>query len=163
VLLTAGAAVASDVRTLRIPNLITLGAAALAFIFYFGTEGLEGLGWSAGGWAVGCLVFLPVFLLRGMGAGDVKLLAAIGAWVGPVVVLWTAAYAAIAGAVLAVGVSLAYGSLLRAWKNVGHLLSYWRTVGPRPVPSLTLADAKGPRLPYAVPIAVGILLAVWFR
>ena len=52
--------------------------------------GLPGLGLSLGGWLVGCALFLPWFLLRGMGAGDVKLLAALGAWLGPRDALWIA-------------------------------------------------------------------------
>ena len=50
---------------------------------------------------VGLLLFLPLFALRAMGGGDVKLLAAFGAWLGPVLVFWVAVYGAIAGGVLA--------------------------------------------------------------
>src|SRR4029450_2877695 len=73
----------TDVRTRRIPNLLTFGAAIAALLFHVSTGGASGLITSAGGWMLGAALFFPVFALRGMGAGDVKLLAAVGAWVGP--------------------------------------------------------------------------------
>jgi prepilin peptidase CpaA len=77
------AAVAWDVTTRRIPNALTFGAeiAAVAVHVYF--EGWAGIGPSLAGWLVGAALFFPFFALGGMGAGDVKLLAAVGAWIGP--------------------------------------------------------------------------------
>ena len=49
------------------------------------------------GWAVGLAMFLPVFALRGIGGGDVKLVAALGAWIGPGAAVWLALWAAVAG------------------------------------------------------------------
>ena len=72
-----------DVRTHRIPNILTFGSAAAAFGYHAWTAGASGLGASAGGWAIGVALFLPLFLLRGMGGGDVKLMGAVGAWLGP--------------------------------------------------------------------------------
>ena len=68
--------------------------------------GVAGLGSAAGGWLVGCAAFLPFFLLGGMGAGDVKLMAALGAWVGPHTAIWVALYAGLAGGPLAVMAAL---------------------------------------------------------
>jgi prepilin peptidase CpaA len=161
--LTGLVASAWDLRTRRLPNLLTFGSALAALVFCSATGGLRGLGWSVAGWLAGCAVFLPFFLVRGMGAGDVKLLAALGAWLGPITVLWTAAFGAMAGGVLAIGVLLAHGYLRQAFSNVGYVLWYWKSVGPAPVPQLTLADSKGPRLPYAVPILVGMIAALWLK
>jgi prepilin peptidase CpaA len=163
VVLTGLLACASDLRTRRLPNALTFGSAAVALAFSLVTGGPRALAWSLAGWVVGCCVFLPVFLLRGMGAGDVKLLAAVGAWVGPLTVLWAAVFGAIAGGVLAVVVSLAHGYLGDALRNLGRVVGYWRTFGPAPVPEFTLADAKGPRLPYSLPIVVGTFAALWLR
>jgi prepilin peptidase CpaA len=157
-----GAAV-SDVRTRRIPNVLTFGGTAAAFVFFLFERGIGGLGWSALGWVVGCGLFLPFFLLRGMGAGDVKLLALIGSWLGPLLVLRVALYGAIAGGIVGIAVALVHGYLSQALWNVWFLLRYWRINGPRPVPTLTLADAKGPRVAYAVPIVAGMVAALWLR
>ena len=75
-------ACATDLRTSRIPNLLTFSAAAAGLAWHaFG--GWAPLASALGGLALGLLLFLPIYLLRGMGAGDVKLLAALGAWLGP--------------------------------------------------------------------------------
>jgi prepilin peptidase CpaA len=156
-------ACAWDISTRRVPNGLTWGSAVVALGFFLATGGPRALGWSLAGWAVGCALLLPVFLLRGMGAGDVKLLAALGAWMGPHTVLWAALYGALAGGVLAIVVSLAHGYLGQAVRNVGYVVGYWRLFGPTPVPEFTLADAKGPRLPYALPIVAGTFAALWLR
>ena len=77
-----------DVRTRRIPNALTFGSAIVAVAFHALDAGAMravpgAIAWSAAGCVVGFLLFLPLFLLGGMGAGDVKLLAAMGAWLGP--------------------------------------------------------------------------------
>ena len=77
----------TDIRTRRIPNVLTFGATIAALVFHGSTAGTSGLATSVGGWMVGAALFLPVFALRGMGAGDVKLLAAVGAWLGPLPVV----------------------------------------------------------------------------
>ena len=80
-------------------------------------NGVHGLGMAAAGWIVGILLFLPIFLLRGMGAGDVKLLAALGAWLGPLQVVWLALFASIAGGVMALLVATATGYLRTTFRN----------------------------------------------
>jgi prepilin peptidase CpaA len=157
------AACAWDLRTRRIPNALTLGSALAALAFHAVQGGPPALAASLGGWAVGLLLFLPFFLVGGMGAGDVKLLAALGAWLGPVAVAWSALYAGIAGGLLALGVTLHRGYLRQALANLGGALAYWRSAGPRPVPGLTLASAGGPRLAYALPIVMGMVAALWLR
>jgi len=152
-----------DIRTRRIPNLLTLGAALLGMCASAIEGGLAGLGASVAGWAVGAVLFLPFFLVRGMGAGDVKLMAALGAWLGPGLVLRSALYAAIAGGGFAVVLSVYHGYLRQALANLGGALLYWRTAGPGPVPGLTLASARGPRLPYAIPILVGTVVGIWLH
>jgi prepilin peptidase CpaA len=107
------------------------------------------------------VLFLPLFALGGMGAGDVKLLAAFGAWLGPMGALWTALWASLAGGVFALVVAAWRGYLADALRNVVVIVGVWRAAGPSQVPGLTLADAGGPRLAYAVPIGVGAVVALW--
>jgi prepilin peptidase CpaA len=152
-----------DLRRRRIPNWLTVGAAVGAVVFSLLAEGLPGGGLAVAGWATGAALLFPWFALGGMGAGDVKLVAALGAWLGPWSALWVVLYTAVAGGVLAVIVSLAHGYLRTAFRNLWRLLGYWRVVGVRPLPELTLNAGKGPRLPYAVPIAIGTLVTLWLR
>jgi prepilin peptidase CpaA len=163
-LAVAAAACFTDLRTRRIPNLLTFGAALVAFGFHGLTGGWPALGVSAAGWGVGILLFLPLFLLRGIGGGDVKLLAALGAWVGPGQTVWVALWAGVAGGVFAVVISLMSGYTRHAFTNVWGLLSYWRVMGMRPHPTLNLeAKPTAPRLPYALPLTAGLGLALWLR
>jgi prepilin peptidase CpaA len=159
----AAAACGCDLRTRRIPQVLTLGGAAAGVAFH-----LVGGGWSAAagsvaGWALGIAIFMPPFALGGLGAGDVKLLGALGAWLGPADVVWLALYAGVAGGVLAIGVALATGYLSRALTNLQLLLTHWSVNGIRPLPELTLQHARGPRLAYAVPILAGTMVRLWLR
>ena len=61
----------------------------------------EGAMTSSAGWIAGLAIFFVPFALRGLGGGDVKLLAALGAWVGPTDVIWVALYTGIVGGLLA--------------------------------------------------------------
>jgi len=155
------AACVTDVRTRRIPNVLTFGAALGGFLAQVLSTGVDGALASVSGWALGVLVFLPFFALGGMGGGDVKLLAALGAWLGPRETLWLAVYSGIAGGVLGVIVAVARGYLRTALRNVLAMLAYWRTVGITPVPDLTLESAKTPRLAYALPIFAGAVMTLW--
>lgn len=151
----------TDVRSRRIPNVLTLGGAAAALVFHAVTAEGAGIGTAAMGWLVGTAVFLPFFLLGGMGAGDVKLMAALGAWLGPAEAFAIAIYASLVGGVLALGVALATGYLRTAFRNVGGLLKFWWLVGPRPMAGMTLEQSKSPRVAFAIPICCGLVMALW--
>ena len=95
-----------DLKTRRIPNVLTFGGALAAVVVHAYYGGWTGTGWSVAGWLVGIAFFFPLFVLGGMGAGDVKLLAVIGAWLGPGPTVWVALFSAIAGGVMGLVVSL---------------------------------------------------------
>jgi prepilin peptidase CpaA len=153
----------TDIRTRRIPNVLTFGAAVAAVLFHGFQAGAPGLQSAVTGWVAGTALFLPFFLLGGMGGGDVKLLAALGAWLGPGDALWLAIYASLAGGVMAIGVALLRGYLGTALRNLATLLGSWCLTGPRSMPAMTLERSKGPRLAYAVPVLVGTMVTVWLR
>jgi prepilin peptidase CpaA len=153
----------TDLLSRRIPNVLTLGAAAAALFFHVSGEGMLGLQAAATGWVVGMVLFLPLFLLGGMGAGDVKLLAALGAWLGPWDAIWLAIYASVAGGVMAIAVAITHGYLHTALRNVRTLLGYWWVVGPRSMPAMTLESSRAPRLAYAIPVFVGTVVTIWQR
>ncbi len=148
-LLLGGLACVFDLRTRRIPNALTFGGAAVALLYAVASRGFDGLLASLEGWGVGLALFLPMFLLGGMGAGDVKLLACLGAWVGPLGAFWVAIYSMLAGGVMGIVVVLATGYARQAAANIWMLLNYWRVMGVSAASSeLTLANGRGPRLPY---------------
>jgi prepilin peptidase CpaA len=152
-----------DLRCRRIPNTLTLGAAAAAIGFHAIVGGIDGGLTSVGGWLVGvALLFLP-FALGGMGGGDVKLLGALGAWVGPADAVWLALYTGIAGGVLAIVIAAVRGYLPAAGRNIWALLMFWRVMGLKPMPSLTLQSGSAPRMAYAAPILAGTVVTLWLR
>lgn len=156
-------AAALDGMTRRIPNVLTFGAAVVALAFAAATGGGPALGWSAAGWIVGLLLFLPLFAVRAMGGGDVKLLAAFGAWLGPALVFWVAIYGAIAGGVLALLLVLWRGRLRLTIVNMWDIVTHWRLSGLTPHPVVTLDNPAAVRMPYALPTALGALATLWLR
>jgi prepilin peptidase CpaA len=163
VIVIVAAASVCDLRRGRIPNTLTLGSAAVALLLQTAVGGWAGLAWALAGWVAGIALFAPLYAVKGMGAGDVKLLAAIGSWLGPAGALWTGLYGAMAGGVLALVVAIARGYARKALTNVGTIVKTWSAIGVRPVPGLTLSDAGSVRLPYALPLAVGAALTLWLH
>jgi prepilin peptidase CpaA len=156
------AACVTDIRTRRIPNTLTLTAAAAAVFFHLIQNGPPAAAASVGGWFVGVLLFSPFFIVGGLGAGDLKLLGALGAWLGPWTALFVALYSAIAGGVMALLLAAARGYFKTAFKNVWFILASWR-FGITALPGMTLEDSPAPKLAYALPVAVGTGLTLWLR
>ncbi|MGD9904761.1 MAG: prepilin peptidase [Vicinamibacterales bacterium] len=157
----AAAACVTDLAWRRVPNALTIPALAAGIVAHALWPGGFGPLGALGGAAVGLAVFFPFFALGGLGGGDVKLMASLGAWVGAPAIAWTALYCALAGGVLGLVVAAAHGYLARAFANIWHLMTFWMAHGVRPVPALTLEHGRGPRLPYAVPILAGLVVALW--
>jgi len=99
------AVAAADLHRQRIPNPLTLAGAATGLTINLAATGPSGLLTGSAGLIVGLGVFLPFYLARGMGAGDVKAMSAIGAFVGAKGALAAAAWILVAGAVAALVIS----------------------------------------------------------
>jgi prepilin peptidase CpaA len=153
----------TDLRSRRIPNELTFGAAGLAVLFHATAPAGAGLMSAATGWLVGAAIMFLPFALGGLGGGDVKLLAALGAWVGPVNAIWVGLYAGTAGAVMAIVVALYSGYTRQALSNVWLLLQHWRVAGIHQLKDISLEGSSGPRLAYALPIFAGLLIATWLH
>lgn len=149
--LLAGTAAVFDYRTRRIPNLLTLPALLIGLVLNTICSGMGGLEESLLGLLAGGLLLIIPFMLGGMGAGDVKLLAAIGALNGPYFALFTFIYGAIAGGVMALLVLLLRG---RAMTVLGNLVF---TVV---VPGQCLVKSNL-GIPYGIAIFIGTV-AAWY-
>jgi prepilin peptidase CpaA len=162
-IVTVCAACLYDVSTSRIPNALTFTTAVLAILFHAFAP--SGSGWSTAllGLFAGLVVFFPLFALGAMGAGDVKLMAAVGTWIGATSILYVALYASVAGGVLALIVALRKRYLRQALSNVRMLATYWWVEGVKPLPALTIESSQSLRLPYAVAIAAGLAVTLWKR
>lgn len=145
-------AAATDLHSRRIPNWLTFGAWLLALPLQLAMHGL-GAGATAWtlGWVTGLALFLPLYLLRGMAAGDVKLMAAVGAWVG---------------AALALEIALATFVLGGLWALVLVVKSRRHALLARNLGGILRTGVGGPSvgsMPYGVAIAAGTLALLFAR
>jgi prepilin peptidase CpaA len=152
-------AVFTDVRGSKIPNALTVPFAVLGLLLNLWAQGPYGILVSLGGLVLGlALFFVSALLGRILGAGDCKLFAAVGALLGPQLLIWGILYTALAGGVFALLIALWRGVLGRSVKAVGQAV-YFRLTMKMPM-DITTADAKM-RLPYAVAICAGCLFVLW--
>ncbi len=152
VVLVAGLlyAVFTDLRARRISNKLTYPAMLFGFVANGVLFGWSGLGQAWLGWGLGIVLLLIPFMLRAMGAGDVKLMAAIGAIRGPEFVLAATLYACVAGGLLA----LYYVVKERRVANTFRYLTFgW-------MGALKGDGPKAGKVPYAPAIAAGVVLAL---
>ena len=115
-----GIAIAYDITTRRIPNWLILAGlvVGVACSLFVSTDSASGIENSLLGALTGLAIMLPLYFVRAMGAGDAKLMAAIGAFLGPMQVVGAALLTFIAGGVLALSVALWSRSLLRVLGNL---------------------------------------------
>lgn len=157
----------SDIRDARIPNRLTYSAILLALGLRASILGSSGLNSGAVGLLGAGGLFLLLLALGAMGGGDMKLMAAVGAWVGSAQVMTLILAAALAGGVLALGRIIFRNSLGSTMRNTARLLFYVLTSGPQPHPELNVQSAGSQRVPFGVAIAVGAIScagnAMWWR
>lgn len=150
-----------DIRYRRIPNWLTLsgvvtGVALNSFLY----QGLPGLKLSLAGLGVAFGSYMLLYLVRGMGAGDVKLMAAIGAMVGFRDWFGIFLVTALIGGVAGIALVAARGRLLRTFWNIGFILSELKQGRPAYVRNEEL-DVRSPKamgLPHGAVIAAGTLV-----
>ena len=149
-----------DGKKLKVPNYITFPMILSGWVFNSAVMGWEGLGLSLLGTVVGLGLLLPAYAIGGMGAGDVKLLAGVGAWVGSGVTFYAFCVSAIVGGVIAVAMVV----LQRGWTKHKNqflmILHEIATVGSPSELATIAAERKSSMmlLPYGIPIAIGTIL-----
>jgi len=149
-----------DIKTQRIPNYLTLGTAVAGLGFQLGCHGWGGL-WSGFlGLALGFGLLIIPYLLKGMGAGDVKALAALGAWLGPRQTFFLFLYMGICGGLLVLFV-LGWRGVLWSQMQQGWLFlrNLWRRHQPDPKTSAHRLPKQ--KIPYAVALALGMAVLFW--
>ena len=146
-----------DGKELRVPNWITFPMVLAGLAYCTVTGGLTGLGEGLLGMVVGLACLLPLYAVGGMGAGDVKLMAGIGAWLGWQVTWYAFCVSAVVGAVMAVAMVLFKGNFKKHYENFQMILIEWMQIRDPKKLSAIAAERK-PRmmlLPYGIPICIG--------
>lgn len=154
--LAAGALAATvvDIRTRRIPNALTATMAGIGVgLAASGTSGVS-LWASMAGFALGLALMMPGHALGATGAGDVKLMAAVGAMVGPGTVLMAFAFTAIVGGLMALAIAIRRQRLRATLTGTGRLIA-----GPAGVKQQISSASASSRFAYGPAIAVGSVLA----
>jgi prepilin peptidase CpaA len=159
-------AVWSDVKRFRIPNPVVFGGAALGLAlnsalpegagFVSALPGALGFWKALAGLGLGLAILLPMYVLRAMGAGDVKLMAMVGAFLGPHAVVGAILLTLIIGGILSLLAALRYGTLGRLLANVRVMLTGGLIkISMHEMPTLEAAPVSAGRMPYALAIAAG--------
>lgn len=154
-----------DVAVRRIPNRLLMAGLLAAFVLHLARgSSVTLLTVYLSGFLVGLLLFLPLYLFRAMAAGDVKLMATVGAFTGPAMVFQISLVTYCVGGVLALVMVLSMGRGRQAFANVAAVLRpfFMRLRGiPAVSEPMPLASVGG--MPYALAITLGTILVLWLR
>jgi len=157
------AAALIDFRTHRIPNLLSVGGLAAALALQFIGHGWEGVTNGLTGCATGFFIYLILYAVGAMGAGDVKLMAAVGGFLGWPETLLAVILSVGVGVVISLLLLCVRGGIIDYLTRYGQMLKFLFLTGrisyiaPEPGSTATL------RFPYAFAIAIGALATLWWN
>ena len=148
----------TDLAVRKIPNVLVLSGLLLALILHLlgGAHWAPVTQWLAGSLA-GFFLFLPLYLVRGMAAGDVKLMAMVGAFTGPLAALQIAVLSCLIGGAMALAMLLASGRWRAGWRNLVLICQplLLRLLGLPLQPVRLAPGASVGGMPYGLAIALG--------
>jgi prepilin peptidase CpaA len=175
-LIVLAVATFTDLRNRRIPNWLVLPFLLAGIVVSplrpdwggnWGGSGLRfswhGLGQSFTGLGLGLLIYGFLFCLGGMGGGDVKLCAALGAWIGPVQMFWALFFTSLAGGIMVLCWIVYHKVFRKLLLRAGDLVFDKRRNGMGRKPEASLADLLKRRMPYAPAITIGTLISFFAR
>ena len=149
----------TDVRSCRIPNWLVLPFLVAGVAVSGWVHGWQGVEQSFLGIALGTMVLGVFCWMGGMGMGDLKLCAAVGAWIGPAQLLFALVITGMVGGIMALCWAVVGGFLGELLRGTGDLLFGLRKRGLRPHPELVLNNPLTRKMPYAPAIAIGTLIS----
>ena len=152
-----------DLKSRRIPNLITGPALLAGLLLHLAFDGWRGLLTSLGACIVCGAIFLIFYLAGGMGAGDVKLIAAVGCVAGLPSVAYLLILTSLAGGVMALALALVRGRTTEMLRNVVALAAHHTQSGLKPHPQINVLNASTLRLPYGLAIAIGCSMTFYLN
>jgi prepilin peptidase CpaA len=162
-LLSAGIGSAYDIKASRIPNALTGSSIVVGLMLHLIIGGWTGLACAILAGVIGGGLFLLFFLMGGMGAGDVKLMAAVGCLVGLESLSRVMIATVLVGAAVALLLAFSRGRLRETMNNVRTLAAHYQEHGLQRHDELSLDNARTLRMPYALPIAAGCMVALCMR
>jgi prepilin peptidase CpaA len=154
-----------DWRTRLIPNWLTMSGIVFGIALHVWTAGWRGAAESAEGMGLALGLLLPLVLLRALGAGDWKLMGAIGALLGPAMLTFVLLASILASGAMAVALMVTWGRIRSTIRNIFALVRGFALLGLRPNPEISLDNPQLLKLPFGVAAAAGTLicfLAAWW-
>ncbi|WP_207062068.1 prepilin peptidase [Motiliproteus sp. SC1-56] len=151
-----------DLAQRRIPNALVLWGLLVALPLRYHYFGLAGLGLGLAGFALALLVLMPFYLTKGLGAGDVKLMAAIGAFLGPQQVWIALVFCLAAASVIGVGYLIVKGGVGSYLRRYGQMLNTLRVSGSWLYIPPQEDEVAAERFPFGVAIAAGLFGFVYY-
>jgi len=158
-----GVATFTDLRSRRIPNWLVLPFLVAGVAVSGCLQGWQGVGQSFSGLALGMLIYGFLFWMGGMGAGDVKLCAAIGAWIGPDQLFIALVVTGMAGGIMVLCWAAFGGFFKELFKGAGDLVFGWTKRGNLRDPEAVVTNPLRRKMPYAPAIAIGTLISFFAR
>ena len=140
-----------DLRSRRIPNWLTISALILGFAWHIANGTWREAAW---GTLLGTVIYLPMWLAGGRGGGDVKLMAALGAWLGPSAWIQLFVLTALIGGIWALILVIAKRRLLATLKNIWDIL---RSLVTGRQPTHRLGNETALAIPHAAIVALAML------
>ncbi len=162
-LIVLAVATYTDLRSCRIPNWLVLPFLVAGVGVSGWMQGWHGVGQSFLGIGLGALVLGFLCWMGGMGMGDMKLCAAVGAWIGPAQLMVALVVMAMAGGIMALCWAIGGGFVGELLDGAGDLIFGLRERGLRPHPELILDNPLTRKMPYAPAIAIGTLISFFSR
>ena len=162
-LIVLAAAVVTDLRSHRVPNILLAPALSLALLLHAIHGGVDGLMMASGGFALGLVMFLPLYLVGGIAAGDVKLLGVVGSLLGP--------WGAVIGGMATMMIGAIFGIIAIAWRHIRPVIEIpaIQTLGSSANGAHSNAESLASRskeqftyIAYAPAIAAGTVTAMWY-
>jgi prepilin peptidase CpaA len=160
-----GISAITDLYSRRIPNIVVVAGFVAGMALNGWLGGWSGLLHSLSGFGLAILIYVPLFILRAMGGGDVKLMAAAGAIVGPSDWFTLFIFASVAGGAIALGMLVARNAMGSAFGNMMHILkelAHFRAPY-RSQPELDISSPQALTMPHGVAIGVGAALLLILR
>lgn len=148
----------SDLRTYRIPNLLTVSGALLGLLIHISDTGWSGLWQAVSGFGLAVILLIPGYILKATAAGDLKLMAAIGSILGPQKLLCAIINIFLVAGVFGATIGLLAWRMRGAtgpWKRYGKMLRFFITTGRPTYLRPSKDEAMARQMPLAVPIAIG--------
>lgn len=153
------AAAVIDIQERRIPNWLVAPFAIGGCTVWAFRGGVHGLEQSLLGFGIGAAVMGVFYLLGGLGMGDVKLCAGVGAWIGPHQITTALVFTALSGGIMALLWAAKSGCLKQSLRGTRDLIAGFLRGSSRSRPDLLLTHKDSRKMPYAPAIAIGTIFS----